>query len=246
MDDGRPSRTFPGARRRCCGRSSRTVIVRSSTFVHWLARAWCSRGIRWGRCPHQCRASATAFMPVSVWRMFSRNRRRRSSMRWAARSGSLLDHPAQTAAARTVRERLAHLGAVPGHRLQLAAPVGGHHAGPLWIRKYCPCEGARALGLRDHARYCPFESVARTVRACKASSPGDVGSRVQPRRVNALRAPLGNPGDIGEQIPDNLGIRRHEDFNVDPDAGDIDHMDHHGGCEASRATYALAIGRVRD
>ena len=81
----------------------------------------------------------------------------------------------------------------PGMGLQLAAPVGGHHAGLLWIRKYCPCEGARALGLCDCARYCPFESVARTVTAGKAGRPGDAGN-AQPRRVHALWTHSGTLG----------------------------------------------------
>src|SRR5450755_2790557 len=82
----------------------------------------------------------------------------------------LLGHPAQPASARTVREGFTYPGAVRRHGLQLANPVGRHDARLLRIREYRPCEGVRALGLRDHARHCPFEPVARTIAAREAGA----------------------------------------------------------------------------
>lgn len=45
--------------------------------------------------------------------------------------------------------------------------------------------------------------------------------------MHALRAPLGDPGDIGEQIPDNLRRRQHSGLDIDAGTGHIDHPAHH-------------------
>jgi len=116
----------------------------------------------------------------------------------------LFHHPAQTALSGAVREGFADPGTARVCQLEFASARKRTRRRIRGIGEYHPRERSRPRGLPDHARHVPLEPTGGTVTAAEPGARSRGGGVFEPCGADHL----GDPGDIGDQIPD--GLRRAE------------------------------------